>query len=1060
MDTKISIEKSINIKSNDILQIAQRFQRRTTNLPLSGQPSIMAASTSRQQTPNRTSHQDQRLGNPSTSNQAHPPNNCVPISQQSESWEIHFLSPWFLCLHCYEWGHWAQDCPRKKAGKPVVEDPRIKNPNASLRKLTTFSHPSIAEVEVEEEDLFVAAIESIPENKLLVLLDSGATHHVTGDKNLFVSYRKINLTLSVASARQHQVEGKGTSCLACPSGDLLLKEVLHCPDIPGIVISVGKFMKNDGEVCFEKGRFVLSQKTCTYDSVLCRDRWFIMITPTAFCNSISSSNQEFNELLPCQLAHVLIRTIRRMQTPNCVEGLPKVPVSQNVRLCKACSLAKSKHTPFHPELRNIVTQPGDVIVADLMGPFPQSFNKQIYGMIIQDHFSSLVTFYPLKSKSEALQLLMHWVTQFKNLTPHSIKRVRTDNTGEFMMNSLKHFFNQQGIVHKTIVPYEHHQAGKIERTNRTIAEAARSMIFDSGLQPIIWPYAFRHACWVFNRVVHASQNMTPYELMTERKPNLALLRVFGCKAYVHHINHRKNLTPKSRHASAIFDESTATHHSLNAIEVQSVLDPTMVKELNGQDESIELFSATFSKDEVLEKQANQVLGTRWVYTTKKDSNGNIVRHKAWVVVQGYRQIQGLNFDETFALTPTFASLRSLFAIASANSWEVQTFDVTTAYLHSSIEENIFVKPPPGLSTTPGTVLKLNKALYGLKQAGRCWWRHLRTILEKLGFQANDEDQSTYTYDNSGEKAILWMHVDNGVITASSTALMIQLREVLSRELSLKWDTGIHSVVGIEVKREGNRFELSQPTLINKLCSLNPSNITAEQPLPLMDLSSEKARRIDKEYLSRIGMLLYIAQATRPDIIFSVNFLARFSMNTTPKHWAALDHLIAYMRGSLDKALVIQSTKYDKSLKVYVDANWGGEGSRSQHGFIVFLMGAPIAWNSKRQTCVASSTCQAEYMVMSFAAKTRTWISQNVAAITGKITPLLLSDNQSAVKIATNSGSRKNSRHIQREFHLINELITNQQVRIKWIASGDQKADIFTKKLAKIKVNEFCKGILS
>ncbi|MBW0510617.1 hypothetical protein O181_050332 [Austropuccinia psidii MF-1] len=754
MVTKISIEKSINIKSNYILQIAQRFPWRTIILPLNGQPSIMVESTSRQQTPNRTMHQGQRVGNTNTSNWACLPNNCVPMSQQSESWERHFLSPRFLCLHCYEWGHWAQDCPRKKAGKPAVEGPRIKNLNASLPKSTTFSHQSISEVEVEEEDWFVASIESVPEDKLLVLLDSGATHHVTGDKSLFISYRKVNLMLSVVSAREHQVEGKGTICLACPSGDLLLKEVLHCPDIPGIVISVGKFMKNDREVCFKKGRFVLSQKTCTYDSVLCCDRWFLLLTPTALCNSISKSNQEFNELL-----HVSVQTIRRMQTLSCVEGLPNVPISQNVKLCKALSLAKSKHTPFLPESRNIVTQPGDLIVMDLMGPFPQSFDMKIYGMIIQDHFSSLVTFYPLKSKSEAPQLLMNWVTQLKNLTPHSIKR--------------------------------------IEWTNRRITEAAHSMIFDSGLQPQICPYAFRHACWVFNRVIHAGQNMTPYELMTARKQNLAPLCVFGCKAYVHNINHRKNLNPKSRQldhlgiaessqgwifwdktsqstirsASAIFDESAITHQSLNAIEVQSVLYLTMVKELNGQDERIELFSATagigsdsprnFSeaikdKNSVAWKSAMDYELTSlakmrvWEEVPQKQAN------QAWVVVQGYCQIQGLNFDETFAPTLTFAILRSLFVIASANR----------------IEENIFVKPPPGLPTSSGTVLKLNKALYGLKQAGRFWWRHLRAILEKLGFQTNEEDQSTYTYNDSEEKAILWMHMDNGVITASSNALMI------------------------------------------------------------------------------------------------------------------------------------------------------------------------------------------------------------------------------------------------------------------------------------------------
>ncbi|MBW0472233.1 hypothetical protein O181_011948 [Austropuccinia psidii MF-1] len=98
------------------------------------------------------------------------------------------------------------------------------------------------------------------------------------------------------------------------------------------------------------------------------------------------------------------------------------------------------------------------------------------------------------------------------------------------------------------------------------------------------------------------------------------------------------------------------------------------------------------------------------------------------------------------------------------------------------------------------------------------------------------------------------------------------------------------------------------------------------------------------------------------------------------------------------------------------------------------MRAPVGWNLSRQTCVASSACQEEYMAISLAAKAGTWISQNIAAITGNITPLLLSDNQSAVKIATNSWSRKNSRHIQREFHLINELVTNEHVPIKWVGS--------------------------
>ncbi|MBW0472232.1 hypothetical protein O181_011947 [Austropuccinia psidii MF-1] len=269
----------------------------------------------------------------------------------------------------------------------------------------------------------------------------------------------------------------------------------------------------------------------------------------------------------------------------------------------------------------------------------------------------------------------------------------------------------------------------------------------------------------------------------------------------------------------------------------------MVKELNGQDKSIELFSATASLRSDSPRNFVKAMKdeNRNAWKAAMDTElASLEMMKAWVVVQGYCQIQGPNFDKNFAPMPKFASLRSLFAIASENGWEVQTFNMTTAYLHSSIKEDIFVKPPPGLFIPSGTVLQLNKA-------------------------------------------------SREMLVASSQGNIRQ--------------TGFPS----------NRFESSQPALIRKLFSLNPSKITAEQPLPIMDLSSEKATRIDKEYLSQIGMLLYIAQATRPDIMFLVNLLARFSMNTTPKHWAALDHLIPYMRGSTDRALVIQLEGWDKSL---------------------------------------------------------------------------------------------------------------------------------------------------
>ncbi|MBW0493531.1 hypothetical protein O181_033246 [Austropuccinia psidii MF-1] len=280
-------------------------------------------------------------------------------------------------------------------------------------------------------------------------------------------------------------------------------------------------------------------------------------------------------------------------------------------------MAKSQHLPLNSQSRGIVEKLGNVIVAGLMGPFPISFNKRLYAMLVQDHYSSLVTIYPLQSKSEAGGCLIDWIKKFNNLTPYNVKRVRTDNAGEFLSHSLRRFFEDSGITHETIIPYEHHQAGKVEWTNRTIAEAARSMLIDSGVDVSLWPYAFRQAVWVFNRVTHGTAIKTPYELVTTRKPLLGMLQVFGCKAYVHILTHRKDLSPKAkevihlgiaedskgwifwdalskqviRSALVVFDENgmgTTSNPSAHSIEINNLFDLTMLNELGYQDEVLKV----------------------------------------------------------------------------------------------------------------------------------------------------------------------------------------------------------------------------------------------------------------------------------------------------------------------------------------------------------------------------------------------------------------------------------------------------------------------------------------
>ncbi|MBW0486136.1 hypothetical protein O181_025851 [Austropuccinia psidii MF-1] len=193
-----------------------------------------------------------------------------------------------------------------------------------------------------------------------------------------------------------------------------------------------------------------------------------------------------------------------------------------------------------------------------------------------------------------------------------------------------------------------------------------------------------------------------------------------------------------------------------------------------------------------------------------------------------------------------------------------------------------------------SVLKLKKALYGTKQAARYWWLHLRKILLAIGFVSGGEDPSTYTYNSDKGKAILWIHVDDGALMALSSELLDWIATKLNMSLKIKWDAEISNLVGISINHSNVGFKFSQLELIDKVISLKRSSVTARSPLPMnCNLVLNTLSEMDKEYLKRIGMILYISQGSRPDIAYAVNYLARFSMGTDTTHWDALEHLALY-----------------------------------------------------------------------------------------------------------------------------------------------------------------------
>ncbi|MBW0491790.1 hypothetical protein O181_031505 [Austropuccinia psidii MF-1] len=156
-------------------------------------------------------------------------------------------------------------------------------------------------------------------------------------------------------------------------------------------------------------------------------------------------------------------------------------------------------------------------------------------------------------------------------------------------------------------------------------------------------------------------------------------------------------------------------------------------------------------------------------------------------------------------------------------------------------------------------------------------------------------------------AILWIHVNDGAITSSSNKLLLTICNRLNKALKIKWDDQINGLVGLEIMQHRKGLLISQPKLIHKLINLSYSNITAKSPLPHnCSLISNKAKHMDIPYLKRIGILLYIAQGSRPNITYAVNYLVRFSLGTDSSHWEALEHLIAYLCYTINIGIYINN----------------------------------------------------------------------------------------------------------------------------------------------------------
>lgn len=463
-----------------------------------------------------------------------------------------------------------------------------------------------------------------------------------------------------------------------------------------------------------------------------------------------------------------------------------------------------------------------------------------------------------------------------------------------------------------------------------------------------------------------------------------------------------------------------------------------------------------------------------MFRAKKDAAGNIVRHKARLVAQGFSQVPGVDYFDTYAPVAKLASIRTVLALAARLDLEIHQIDIKGAYLNGELTGNevIYMRQPPGFASPefPHRVCLLRKTLYGLKQSGRRWYQKLVEILvEKLGFTQCEVDQAVFFKKaKTGERIIIVVHVDDCTLAASSLDLIAQLKNDIRAHVEITDLGELHWLLGIEVtrNRDHRTISLSQLSYIDSIVrrfgleDLKPVSCPME---PHVKLHSNQSPSTGAEYAAMrhipyreaVGSLMYASLGTRPDISYAVTTVSRFSQNPGQPHWDAVRRIYRYLVGTKDLRLTYGGV--EGTLTGFADADGSmAEDRRAVSGYAFLIDGGAVSWSSKRQEIVSLSTTESEYVAATHAAKEALWLRSLIGDLFDPITEptTLFSDNQSAIALTKDHQYHARTKHIDVRFHFIRWVIEDGKLRLIFCPTSDMIADTLTKALPSPKVKHF------
>nr|CAH65957.1 OSIGBa0113D21.2 [Oryza sativa] len=780
------------------------------------------------------------------------------------------------------------------------------------------------------------------------IVDSGCSRHMTDDKNWFSSLKKASKTESIvfADASTSAVVATG---LVKVNEKFELKNVALVKDLKYNLLSVSQIVDEEFEVHFKKtGSKVFDSRG---DSVLNISRYG-RVFKADFDNSVSP-------VITClvakfdkdvmfwhrRLGHVGFDHLTRLSGLDLVRGLPKLKKDLDL-VCTPCRHAKMVSTSYAPIISVMTDAPGQLLHMDTVGPARvQSVGGKWYVLVIVDDFSRYSWVFFMATKDEAFQHFRGLFLRLELEFPGSLKRIRSDNGGEFKNASFEQFCNERGLEHEFSSPRVPQQNGVVERKNRVLVEMARTMLDEYKTPRKFWAEAINTACYISKGVFLRSKlGKTSYELRFDHQPKVSHLRVFGCKCFVLKSGNLDKF--EARSTDGLFLGYPAHTRGYRVL-------------ILGTSKIVETCEVSF--DEASPGTRPDISGT---LSQVQGEDGRIFEDES-------------DYDDDDEVGSAGQTGRQ--AGPSGRSPPVRpTYEERSDRPSSSGSGTVDADRdgPPENSTSTSTETERGST----SEVALSYF---------LGLQIKQTPQGTFVHQTKYTKDLL-------------------------RRFKME-----------------NCKPISTP--IGSTAVLDP------------DEDGEAVDR--KEYRSMIGSLLYLT-ASRPDIQFAVCLCARFQASPRASHRQAVKRIMRYLNHTLEFG-IWYSTSSSICLSGYSDADFGGcrIDRKSTSGTCHFLGISLIAWSSRKQSSVAQSTAESEYVAAASCCSQILWLLSTLKDYGLTFEKVhLFCDNTSAINIAKNPVQHSRTKHIDIRFHFLRDHVEKGDVELQFLDTKLQIADIFTKPL--------------